>query len=312
MNKPTLLFNFSDHTSWSSTHVQTVLGNYFNLTFYEDNKVYDKASTIIVTNCLNSTNRWYDKFYHDGYAVVVDGTWEFLNRYKHNFINYPNVLLHSIEKWFWYHDALYFISQGYNKYVPNKKIVKKALMPLGRIKPIRDVIIAHLSDCLPEMIYSYHGKQVYLPNDIIYDTGYNWMRYINPDWYNSTNFSLVIETEVDFTEANDVFVTEKTLKPLAFCHPILVIGQPGTLKKLNEFGFETFSEQFDESYDNTSDLLQRMNIVIDNFNTFEKVFSVTEEKINYNHNRFYNIDLITDGIYRDLVAPILNYAETKH
>jgi hypothetical protein len=79
-------------------------------------------------------------------------------------------------------------------------------------------------------------------------------------WLNSY-FSVVSETSVDqrFT-----FITEKTIRPIIYYHPFIVWGNPFTLKRLRELGFETFPELFDESYDTILDETKRMEKIIHN------------------------------------------------
>eukprot|EP00472_Partenskyella_glossopodia_P003731 CAMPEP_0197520598 /NCGR_PEP_ID=MMETSP1318-20131121/5950_1 /TAXON_ID=552666 /ORGANISM="Partenskyella glossopodia, Strain RCC365" /LENGTH=524 /DNA_ID=CAMNT_0043072259 /DNA_START=240 /DNA_END=1814 /DNA_ORIENTATION=- len=64
--------------------------------------------------------------------------------------------------------------------------------------------------------------------------------------YNQTRFSVTFESHVP----NTFFATEKPLKPLYRGHPFVLVG--GSLKELEvlkSFGFETFSEIIDETYD---------------------------------------------------------------
>lgn len=80
---------------------------------------------------------------------------------------------------------------------------------------------------------------------------------------NNNNFSfnnlIFIVTETLFQgDINNIFLTEKTFKPISLKMPFIVIGQPLTLQRLREAGYQTFSHLWDESYDETFDPLQRM------------------------------------------------------
>lgn len=59
-------------------------------------------------------------------------------------------------------------------------------------------------------------------------------------------------------------VTEKTVKSLMFGRPFMINGGPEVLKVIRNMGFKTCSYLFDESYDDTSDLLQRQYIILSN------------------------------------------------
>ena len=78
----------------------------------------------------------------------------------------------------------------------------------------------------------------------------------------SYNNLIFIVTETLFQgDINNIFLTEKTFKPISLKMPFIVIGQPLTLKRLQEAGYKTFSHLWDESYDETFDPVQRMEKV---------------------------------------------------
>ena len=56
---------------------------------------------------------------------------------------------------------------------------------------------------------------------------------------------------------NTVFLTEKTARPLLWGMPFFLNAGQGSLAALRELGFETFSELWDESYDDIADPDQR-------------------------------------------------------
>jgi len=70
----------------------------------------------------------------------------------------------------------------------------------------------------------------------------------NIELYKESYFSLVAETEF-FGKWNGS-TTEKIIKPIQQLHPFIILGSPYTLKYLKSYGFRTFSEVWDESYDN--------------------------------------------------------------
>lgn len=51
--------------------------------------------------------------------------------------------------------------------------------------------------------------------------------------------------------------TEKCMKPLVNFNPFVIFGNKGTLKLLKEYGFKTFDNIFDESYDDIDDRYRR-------------------------------------------------------
>jgi hypothetical protein len=114
---------------------------------------------------------------------------------------------------------------------------------------------------------------------------------------NNTTFAhnnlifIVTETLVK-GDMHNLFLTEKTFKPISLQMPFIVIGQPGTLARLKELGYKTFSDFWDESYDQVLDPLIRMNKICDlvehlsKFTTNELRLLITKAKdiLEYNSN----------------------------
>jgi hypothetical protein len=73
--------------------------------------------------------------------------------------------------------------------------------------------------------------------------------------YLNTYFSLITETL--FYEHGH-YISEKTFKGIAHLHPFVILGKPGIIKQLQKWGFKTFSEFWDESYDDVHNNSERM------------------------------------------------------
>ena len=58
-------------------------------------------------------------------------------------------------------------------------------------------------------------------------------------------------------------MTEKTFKPIAQLQPFIMIASPGSLQHIRDMGFKTFSEFWDESYDQETDHEVRFNKIFD-------------------------------------------------
>lgn len=72
--------------------------------------------------------------------------------------------------------------------------------------------------------------------------------------YENSYFTIVSETNA---ESEYCFITEKTIKPIMNLHPFIVLGNPKTLDVLKSFGFKTFSNWWDESYDDEFNFVKR-------------------------------------------------------
>ena len=76
------------------------------------------------------------------------------------------------------------------------------------------------------------------------------------------NSCINIVTETSF-ENNELFVSEKVLKPILMYQPFIVIGPANYLKHLQEkYKFKTFSDFWDESYDEIYDSSDRIKVII--------------------------------------------------
>lgn len=75
------------------------------------------------------------------------------------------------------------------------------------------------------------------------------------------NHFLYLVTESDNRE-NILFITEKTFKPIFTKRPFIILGNPYTLKKLNEIGFKTFNKWWPEDYDIELNLTKRTDIIL--------------------------------------------------
>lgn len=111
-------------------------------------------------------------------------------------------------------------------------------------------------------------------------------------------FNIVTESQIEISEKNPkyVFITEKTLKPIAWMQPFIVIGNAGTLDILRKKGFYTFPEIFDESYDLCEDPRDRIHMIeaeirriaakpIDEIHT---LYNQVWDKLVYNRNVLWN------------------------
>jgi len=90
-------------------------------------------------------------------------------------------------------------------------------------------------------------------------------------------------------------LTEKTFKPIALGMPFVIVGTRGSLAYLRNYGFQTFGDIWDESYDDADDDIRIEKISkllkdLDSLSTFEKqkLFESAHSVIEHNWNHFYN------------------------
>ena len=82
--------------------------------------------------------------------------------------------------------------------------------------------------------------------------------YNNLD-YSTTAIEVVLETLFDDARWH---LTEKSLRPIACGRPFMLAATPGSLHYIRRYGFETFGQYINESYDNIQDPLERINAII--------------------------------------------------
>ena len=125
----------------------------------------------------------------------------------------------------------------------------------------------------------------------------------NSENYKSTYFSIVTETL--FYELGN-YLSEKTWKPIAHLHPFILIGRPGMLKFLHSLGFKTFSEFWDESYDEIENpkeryfAIEKIILELNNktINEFNEIYQKIKNICIYNRKVFdnYKVNSIPDII----------------
>ena len=108
---------------------------------------------------------------------------------------------------------------------------------------------------------------------------------------------LFLNTETN-TDPDILFFSEKVYKPIGIGMPFMTIGNPGTLKDLQNRGFITFSDWFDESYDDNLDLIKRVNIVIENIKKYARYRSKDLKKIRLEMNEVVNHNLKLYSVIR--------------
>lgn len=131
--------------------------------------------------------------------------------------------------------------------------------------------------------------------------------------YQNSLVSVVTETNYDKFE---VSLTEKSFKPAKEKHPFIIVGAPGSIRAMQEMGYKTFSEFWDESYDLANDpaeRLQRIFLICKQISTWSddqirdfrrKVKPILEHnyeilKINYNTIVAKNIKELVTKIIQD-------------
>jgi len=340
-------------TDFNYSHIEWMFRDHFTFSPFDPSATYIKNEHVFLVSRPDYWNdSIIDNYLSRGFRLILANLWEarpyflpskFAN-YQDNILvllgcqnpykyGWKNVV--SVPRWFWYNESLMYTCDDrcqYYTYQPQRTNSRLFLMPMRRNKQFRKQIRERLTPYLDRAIYSYvetWENPVSLPRytqSLIERTSPD--RVFEPQWYDDTFFTVVVETAVDRqldmeceitgirTEAFpcDVFVTEKTFKPIAFSHPFLICGMQDTLKFLKDNGFETYDNIFDESYDNMPFLENRLDIIYNNIANFsiDKYYdSLTTEKTLHNRNHFYDRARIIELFNKDIITPILEFNESR-
>jgi hypothetical protein len=97
---------------------------------------------------------------------------------------------------------------------------------------------------------------------------------------------------------------------MAMQHPFIVVATPGTLAEIQSFGFETFPELWDESYDSIVDFDQRLNVIIQQvqqFDTAQLTQPVVQQKLQHNRHRIFDPVVTQQLLQQQVLDPILEF-----
>jgi len=115
----------------------------------------------------------------------------------------------------------------------------------------------------------------------------------NVEDISSTRLSVVLETVVD---GSKIHLTEKILRPIACAHPFVLAAGPGALKYLRSYGFKTFGDFWDESYDEETDTLLRLEKITATMQQIQNLTEYDWQKIrciaDYNQQHFFSEELM--------------------
>ena len=135
------------------------------------------------------------------------------------------------------------------------------------------------------------------------DTEYtadNTARYILDDIRNrASECFLNIISETNYYENNSCFITEKTVTSMLSGFPFITSTSVGYYDILKDLGFKTFSNFWDESFNNIQNHENRTDALLNNIDEIAKRFKTRESKISvlekmkpileHNRQRWYEI-----------------------
>lgn len=132
--------------------------------------------------------------------------------------------------------------------------------------------------------------------------------------YVTTEVEVVLETLFDDQRNH---LTEKSLRPIACGQPFILVSTPNSLKYLHRYGFKTFEEVFDESYDAETDPKLRLEKIVSTMKSINNLSTADKNKLreiaHYNRLRFFSDEfsqLLVDEFTENLNSALSEM--TKH
>jgi len=126
---------------------------------------------------------------------------------------------------------------------------------------------------------------------------------------------LYVPTETVYFDRR-THITEKTFKAIALEMPFVLVAPAGSLAYLREYGFQTFSSVFDESYDTETDDIRRIERVtallkkLDTLSIKERqaIHRACLPMVEHNYRHFYSGGL-SEILWTELVLMLNSLTE---
>lgn len=318
--KPLLVLNGYSGLHTPSLHYRPLLEKYFDVEVYDHTKNYADGTTFVYRYKDS-----YDqiKHYNNGKnKFIVDSMWETHFDVDDNFDENTLALICSYTKkqknivevpaWFWYEEHFSQQDKKPTRLPFEYEKTHSFLMQIGDDRPLRRNFYTGLQslNLLQNAKYSFLQEGIALEGSVKnYDPNNPPFpqRHYEAEWYNRTNFTVIVET---YQDQAGVFLTEKTFKPIMYGHPFILYGQPRSLEYLKTLGFKTFNDIFDESYDTITDTNKRHQKIIEAIQ--KKPTAHCKEIVQHNFKLFWNRDTVIKKFTKDIIQPILDFINAKN
>ena len=144
--------------------------------------------------------------------------------------------------------------------------------------------------------YDLDCPQVKLPLTIDNGSGYAAQSHQIDLWEQANNSLIHVVTETVYRGRKN-HLTEKTFKPIVMQQPFIIQSCKHSLEYLRRYGFHTFSEFWDESYDEADDSTRTYEIgkLLENINSMSQkekaqLQTAVNSTVEHNYNWFYSAE----------------------
>jgi len=328
--KPILVSVDKTFINQPSTHHVSFFSNFFHLEIFNPNNTYSKDCTFLyeTTDAFKKIEQ-YKKI---GCKFINESIWEpffisetTIDEQTMGIINcgyQENKRVLQVPKWFWYEEHFSQKNKKPNKLPHDFKKSKEFIMLIGdEIKKLsfgKSKPRAFFYDYLFNNGFLFNSLHSFLERGLAiegtfknYDANIQLIqRDYYPEWYNSTAYTIIVEACI--AAQDNIYLTEKTMKPIMYGHPFMIYNTvPNALERLRSWGFQTFENIFNESYDCLESNIDRCHAIAKNIENFRtKIYSTdkkTIEKVNHNFNLFWNENIVKENMIKELIKPMLEF-----
>jgi hypothetical protein len=323
MSKIKLIYREQDYPNFSQGWIEPLVLKHFAFELWDPNQKYSKDTVVLATYQQDfDPNAWFRPFEQAGHRIVIDHLFD-------SDVDTPSHLLHENKldlrsgHWLWYRTALLTSNFGYDQYRPQLKYTHDFLCLMNKVRDHRDRVMNELAPELSSARWSYVDRGHNIGDPQEHMTEMFWAYYMNPQWYNSTCWHLVVESYV----RSDAWfrspshpnyrteISEKSYKPLAYFQPFITVGSEGTLAWLHKEGFETFNNLWSEDYDlidnderRVSTVIQQVRDVVLTYNRHSTGWDkLTQDKLEHNHARFFDLETIKRRFDQEIIGDMMEF-----
>lgn len=312
-----------DYPNFNNGWIRPLVERWFDMVQYDPAETYQTSDAVMPTFIQAfRSEAWFRPLEQAGHRVVIDHLLDSdvdtgSRRLASNTLEIRN------PNWMWINTALRDIAVGYDRYQPDRAYTHDFLCLMHKQRYHRDRVMQDLASELETARWSYVEKNKFIGDPQERATSVFWEFYMNPQWYDSTCWHLVVESWMRgdayfFNPEHPNYkteVSEKIYKPLAWFQPFVVVGSVDTLAFLRRQGFETFDNLWSESYDTITNDHTRLDFVIDHVKDIVKTYNrcstgwdqLTQDKLSHNHARFYDVTAITRTFDEEIMRDIQEF-----
>jgi hypothetical protein len=191
------------------------------------------------------------------------------------------------------------------------------LMRRQRLPRDKTVLALHSKGLIDRNLVVYHGNKDIVPGlyqqeiwadlSTFHSKLIKQPNFLLSPYYNDHALELIVETM-----SENIFITEKTIRPLTAGIPFLMVAAKGTLGHIRDKGFMTCDSLWDESYDLIEDLDQRIDAVTDILSYINKkqdgyikAFNDFQPRVEHNRKLLKSYEEGIQGMIREQLTNII-------